>query len=225
MSVVSCIGELWPSLNLMAGFHLSDISDFSGHGYDLTNNNGVTFLPGKFINGAYFGDANTNKCLSRAGSIGIGNADPCTMVAWFKPTVQPPLNTRFVFDAISTANNGKWHAFEYENADGSYFSIIETYTDNYHQIIFPGQLVLNSWNCFILGYNGTTNLTGLLNGKLGSTSVVDSTVGTLTQGIFIGSTTGGNFPTSGMVDEVAYLKDLWSEARMRRWWGWCTGKL
>jgi hypothetical protein len=66
---------------LLAFYKLDDLTDASGNGNTLTNDNGVTFTSGKIGNAATFN--NTNKLLSPV-SVPFGSA--ATISVWAKPT-------------------------------------------------------------------------------------------------------------------------------------------
>lgn len=52
------IGEVFPTPDTLALFHLGDATDSSGNGRDLSNSGNVTFLDAGFNRAAYFGDPN-----------------------------------------------------------------------------------------------------------------------------------------------------------------------
>jgi len=68
---------------LVAGYHLSNETDFSGNNYNLTNNNTATFGAGKFGNKATFNGS--NQSLSINNSFGIDGGE-ISISAWINPT-------------------------------------------------------------------------------------------------------------------------------------------
>jgi hypothetical protein len=89
--------------NLVAAYKLSDTSDYSGNGNNLTNNGTVVFNAGLIGNAADFGAPNTTKYLSLASGFGIGTGD-FSISWWFKNA-----GTDHDFDGMVALGTGSYH--------------------------------------------------------------------------------------------------------------------
>lgn len=67
-----------------AYYRLENLNDTGPNGFNLTNNNVVTFGSGRFSNAADFGSSGTNKALTYAGDILNGAQTEYTFSFWFK---------------------------------------------------------------------------------------------------------------------------------------------
>src|SRR5437016_448508 len=79
--------------SVRALYHLENTSDSSGKGYTLTNNNGVTFVPGLLGNAATGGSSNTSSYLSVASDVGIKGGS-MSISAWFNQTTPNATNAQ-----------------------------------------------------------------------------------------------------------------------------------
>ena len=68
---------------LKALYHLEDVTDSSGNGFDLTNVGTTPFNPAKFRNGADGGTANSTKILRVTNNLGI-DGGAITINAWVR---------------------------------------------------------------------------------------------------------------------------------------------
>ncbi len=87
---------------------LENVNDAGPNGYNLTNNNSVTFAAAKVNNGAIFGTANSNKSLTYATGNIFTTTTPAnqTFVGWVRITGAPSGTTYVLFGAQTTSGTG-----------------------------------------------------------------------------------------------------------------------
>ena len=95
------LGEI-PGGNLRAYYKLEGLTDSSGNGFDLTNNNTVTFGAGKFANAADFGSSGTNKGLTTTTNVLSANRPSNYMVRFrFKLNSTADTTNKILFNIIT----------------------------------------------------------------------------------------------------------------------------
>jgi hypothetical protein len=218
------IGEFWPQTYLSAGYHLEDETDFSGNSYTLTNNNSVAFVTGKFRKCADFGNGippNTNKWLGRSGNLGFTSSDPCSIVLWYCPTVQPAaLNIWQLCDLIvGSGGSMKQYAMQYKaDVNGNRSIYVEVWTNASHGVTFNGTLATNSWHCIELHYDGGTSMRGVLDGVVQSLSITDATFGDVTKFSIGCLNNDGSNCAAGYIDECVVFKQFRTAAMAREYY-------
>lgn len=131
----------WPAPNIKALYHLADVNDSSGNGYNLTNNGTVTFAIGKFGNCGVFADS---KFLSIVNTFGINpSSDAYSMGVWLKPTSQPSSGVYKCIMSIEKASNRGAHIF-YINDSGTY-KLIVSYNNEAATLSYTVTLVNDIW--------------------------------------------------------------------------------
>ncbi len=218
------IGELWPQSGLLALYHLADVADASGNGYDLSNLGTVTFGPGKFGNCGLFGAANSSKYLRLASGLGIDlSTANITMAAWIYVQTQPDTDEDQDFVMWrSNTGSGRYAILRYEDESGVKY-LNYNHGNNYARAAVT--LDLNRWY-FVVGTTSGSTTTLYLDGV----ALATGTRGT-TSNTYAYVTVGARYTTSatayfkGNVDEVALFNRAWSAAEVRKWYGWCRGML
>src|SRR3990167_2941896 len=100
-------------------FHLEDVADSSGGGFNMTNNNGATFGTAKLNNGVDFGAANTNKYLEVENTLGIVGDQSMSFSAWVAVTSTPSSgNTYQLFFKEENTNDTRFY-IGYNNDGGT----------------------------------------------------------------------------------------------------------
>lgn len=145
--------------NLIAAYKLDDVTDGTTNGYNLTNNNSVSFATAGIIgNCADFGSTNTNKLLSRATDFSNGGGD-FTISCWIKvyststgqcafelqSSAQPWFRAFFMYDGANTRLFSGWHG------GGSIGPSVTLNTSTWYNIILT-----NSSGTLELFYNNTS---------------------------------------------------------------------
>lgn len=217
------VGELYPQSNLVALYHLSDTTDYSGNGYNLTNNNSVTFSDyGKFSKCANFGTANTNKNLSISNALGI-DGTAITMSCWVKLNTEITTGT-YEFIATQNATSRVAYLIWYNYNSGN--RIINFYRLK-QNVAFEGPsysitLGTSNWYHIALTYDLTT-IKGYVNGQLVAGSAASgSGSGTVTTYTNIGGS--ATVYSSVVIDEVAIFNRALSQQEIARYYQWSLGR-
>ena len=158
------IGEGWAQQGLVAGYHLSDTTDFSGNNYHLTNTGTTTFVAGKFINCADFGTANSTKHLTYASNLGI-DGGAITTDGWFKMRTEIGAGIYSLMSQSSTTTRTDYH-MDYQYNAGTRNMIFArdrggVVSENFTYTITLGT---SAWYHIVLVYTGTT-IIGYINGN------------------------------------------------------------
>lgn len=215
-------------------YHLEDISDSSGNGYDLTNNNGVTFEPGKLRKAANGGSDNTSKFLSVAKNLGISGR-ALSISAWFKMTGVLAPGQQAIASHNSAASNsaappyiieqtGVWNdagnkkAFTYRGYNNvkGYYSTYSTSVDdgNWHHIVltFDGTNLVN-W------YDGVQRSVTKIPARTGSPGLINSFW--ILAWSDLGLVHVAHF--KGMIDEVVVLNRVLTNMEIASLWNGGAG--
>ena len=220
------LGEGWPQTGLVALYHLSSETDFSGNNYHLTNNGTVTFPQGRFNKAADLGASNTTKWLYVLNNLGItGNS--CTMAGWFK------LNTEigssiytFLRQGDSGVNVNNNILYDY-NSGARRLWFIRSKNGIGDEIAYY-TITLGTTNWYYLVYTyDTTTIKGYVNGNLVTSQTASGSGNAgLTSNFVIGninSTAVANLPASMIVDEVQIYNVAKSADWVRKQYAWAKG--
>jgi len=218
------MGERWAQPNLLAGYHLEGLNDFSGNGYTLTNLNSVTFTPGKFANAANFGNPNTNKGLKNDSELGVSIPNSALSMACLLSVAATPASDVYwcIMDWESQTGTKGMISIWYHSAAGT--PRLEVFTnDSASSIAYVITLTLNVWYHIVVTQTSGGALSLYLNGSLigtGSHNVQDPTHSAISIGYERKST---SYYLSGLVDEVAIFNKQLSAIEIRKWYAWSKG--
>jgi len=225
------VGELAPQPNLVALYHLSNTTDYSGNNRTLTNNNSVIFTDyGKFVKAANFGTANTNKSLYVASDLGITGGS-ITMSCWVK------LNTEIASSLWNFVTQGDASTFvdfhiRYEFNSGTRRLRFDrtrrgSVTTNAFYNITLGT---TNWTHIVMTYDGTT-IKGYVNGNFVASATASGNGVSNTEDNFgIGAdtatfvATGGSLFASATIDEVAVFSKALSDREIANYYQWAVGR-
>ena len=194
--------------NLVAYYKLEDANDFWST-YDLTNTGGVTFITGKVLNGANFGEA-LDRYLGIDSALGI-DGGVISIAGWFKVTAQPVSGAYQGFAGQANNVSKVFYSIHYYNNAGTLQLIFRREKPGIatNDVTVNTTLALNTWYHIALVYNGST-LEGFLNNV--SQGTIDcsgngslATPTKVTIGAFIGNSDN---EIEGMIDEVG----IWSKS-------------
>lgn len=163
-------GEIPVAANLRAYWKLENTNDSGANGYNLTNNNTVTFTSGKFSNAANFGTTNTTKSLVyTAGNVlSSTNTGDNIYSLWFK--LNDTTNTGFLglfsIQTLFSGSTGTWNnlAFQYQIASGNLEirAVVSRVTTNNQQSLVVGAANTTSWHNIIYEALGTNPASDIL---------------------------------------------------------------
>lgn len=205
-----------------AFYHLEDVNDSSLNGYNLTNNNNVTFTAAKIGNGANLGSANANKNLIIYNNIGI-TGGVITMCCWAKMLAEPGNNIKFFLTQQSNANYYNGYTIDYQDASGTKQIAFSRprWAVSWDSIYYPTTLGTSNFNHFALTYDGT-NLRGYFNGALVVGPTSKSGNGNAianADNVIIGvnySEVGFDSYASAIIDEVIIFNKALSDSEINR---------
>lgn len=214
------VGEGWPQTGLVAGYHLSSTTDFSGNNYHLTNNGTVTFAAAKFGNGADMGNPNTTKYLSYAGNLGIAGSGDMTVSMWIKLAALPsPGNFWGIFSHFSTLTTDRYWRPYYLNTAGTYTINVEASGGT--AAVYTGNLGTTAWHHLV--FTRASNVTGFyLDGNLAASGT--SGTGTAAQNYFQLGAYSGTPMMPGLVDETQVYNVLKDARWVRQQYALGVGK-
>jgi len=218
------VGELWPRPNLLAGYHLENVNDFSGNGHTLTNENSVTFTMGRFANCANFGNPNTNKGLFCSTDLGISIPNSAwSTELWLNVLATPASGVYYcLLGWWSQAGTKGLMKIYYYNAAG--VPTLQVWTNNTAaRIAFPITFDIGKWYYIAVTQSSGGALALYVNGALvgtGTHSTETATDARITLGY-----THGVQPSSVMLDEVVWWSRQLSAIEIRRWFAWSKGLL
>lgn len=219
------LGEAWPQSGLVAGYHLSSETDFSGNNVHLTNAGTTTFAAGKFGLAANLGASNTTKFLYTTSTGGIDGGN-ITISLWVKLATEIGSSIYIFADQCNTTSKViNFIGYDYNGGTRRVrFARLKNGVSE-ADVYYTAALGTSNWYHFVMTYDGT-NVTGYVNGNSqgqatssgsGSTAVISG------MGIGVWTQTAGLL-TSGMIDEVLYFNRALTAQEIRRMYALGTGK-
>jgi len=187
-------------------YHLEDVVDSSGNGYNLTNNNSVTFVSGLLSNAA-----STTRALSQDLDIGndMGiNGNAISFSAWVKPTSQPGTDERYLIAWQSDLDpNTEYYLIEYYDIAGT--KGLRGYRQK-HGVGGSGAsaaqtLTTDTWYHIVMTYDQADIKVYVNNSLLATGSATGTAAAALVEEFAIGSQYGSGAATdffNGLIDEV-----------------------
>lgn len=209
-------------------YHLEDVNDGSGNGFNLTNRGTCTFAAGKFANAVILGNANTTKYLDIANNLTLDTykAGIFTISSLVYLQTAPTSGNYETFWGIE--NNTKAQVImKYNNAGGTLQLYYEIYTGGVETLTWNVTLALNTWIYIVIVKNGTT-LTAYLDGvSLGNKTITIADASPARSNQFtIGTdvfSAAGHW--KGNIDETAVFLYAKTAAEVRKDYAWATGRL
>lgn len=219
------VGELNinTSANLQGLWHLSGTTDSSVNGYNLTNNNTVTFPAGKFNNAGFFNGTNQSLSIADASCANLEISGSCTLLLWFKPSTLT--GSIICKGKLSNESARKFHTF----IDTNKLRVIHAGLTTNQDITNSSILSIGQWYCGIFVYDSSAGFIKLwINGKqdrlAASGSATDSNAPfTIACDTFGGGDTQSGF-FNGQVDEVAVYSRAWSDKEVKDYYAWAVGR-
>lgn len=213
-------------------YHLEDVSDSSGRGFNLTNNNSVTFSAGKFRNAANLGASNTNKNLVyTAGNImSASTFTDGTIMCWYNPNGVPATNTNFNLVGVQTAlgTGGAQFTLQYRDTGGTknvgfFIALTGGNGQGSYNITLPQQ----QWTHLAFVKTATVIGTLYINGTpvaSNSGTGVDLSFAASTNYLNIGSDRDNTSYASGMIDEVIITESTLNAKQIKEYYAWAIGR-
>lgn len=210
------IGELWPQTGLRGLYHLASTTDSSGNGYNLTNNNTVTFIQGKYGNGANFVAA-SSQSLTSTSDLAIDISVSLTTMAWVKINTEPGTNASFtIIDLRSGTGTACRSIGRYIDESGTKKLYLDKTGTGLKYTVTLGT---TDWH-HIAFTNNASNHYIYLDGNLVATG--GSGVAAAGTSLSIGGSVG-NYSNS-LIDEVAIFSTELSANQIRRYYAWSKGR-
>jgi hypothetical protein len=210
-------------------YHLEDVNDSSGNGYNLTNRNTVGFSAGKFANAAIFGNTNSTKYLDIANNLGIDNykAGIFTISSWIYCQTNPASGAALAIWGVN--NNTKEQTnFDYLNDGGTYKFQFTFYNGSTAEFLkWTYSLTLDTWTFVTLVKNGTTLTIYVKGVSIGNQTqtIADGSPGRANQ-FCIGRYVYDATPFwKGNIDELAVFLYAKTPSEIRKDYAWATGRL
>lgn len=179
------------------------------NGNVLTNNNTVTYAPGKINNAASLGSDNVDKSLTKDSAFGMTYQSSRSIAGWFNVNTAPALNTQDTFAGILFATNpGNHSIITYKDANG--FKSLAIYVGVYGVTLVPGE-----WNHIAITFDYAGNVYKLyLNGILRiTTTAYSGNYSAYVNRFSIGTNANGSFG-SMIADEVGLWDRILTESEI-----------
>lgn len=204
-------GELMADTALQGLWHLSDVNDASGNGYNLTNNNVVTFPAGRFGKAGNFVAASIQSLsIADASCANLEISGSQTWMCWAKFTTVTGL-----LGLVCKSNSKRlWTNNTVLTFDMPGLTTNATVTSS----VTP---VVDRWY-FIVGRYDGAKLSIFVNGT--KTEVTATGSATDTNGVFlIGNQEAANIPHNGQIDEVAIFNRALTDKEISNYYSWSSG--
>jgi len=216
------IGERWAQPNLLAGYHLEGVNDFSGNGNTLTNIGTVTFTMGRFGNAANFGNPNTTKELYCHTDLGVSlPASNWSMECMVNFAAAPGTSAYALILAWYSQTGTKGMAeLYYHNSAGTLK--LEVWTINTEPSISVNKtLIIGKFYHIVVTQTSGGTISLYLDGVLigTGTHITHNPETSYIQVALI------DYPLSGLIDEAAFFSRTLSAIEIRRWFAWSKGLL
>lgn len=193
---------------LRAYYKATDLTDASGNGYTLTNNNSATVNPtGGKVDGAFdFGSANTNKSMTIANQLGLAKNDARSYLWWVQITTAPTSGNIGVMLATEYTTGAVGYSMDYWNSSGT----LKTRTGRFKDTINDPTLIVTetfttaTWVQCAYTFDGTTEffyVGGVLVGT-NAPGTADGTGTALPNEFSIGKNAYGRY-LSGLMSAIA----------------------
>jgi len=193
--------------SLKAYYHLEDIADSSGNGYNLTNHGTTPFNAGKFDNAADFGTGNSGKYLDIANDLGITGSD-LSVSCWYKPPADAPAYDTVLYQG--DAGTHVHYTLNYVSASGNhvYFNRGKNGVAD-QQVDVSQTLSTSTFSHLVMTYDGI-EIKAWINGiSKGSQSASGNGTSGDADTVTIGAYAAPTNYADGLVDECAiFNKDL-----------------
>jgi len=206
---------------LVAGYHLSNETDFSGNNYNLTNNNTATFGAGKFGNKAAFNGSNQSLSINNSFGIDGGNI---SISAWINPTTVTSASDHLSYVALyGNTTKTSYNLFVGTTGIGATRLRAGVAWDETSQKAITAGI----WTHAVLTYDAT-NLRLYINGNLFATTACSGNgSGSATSKATLGCRADvdaltGQLATS--LDEVLFFNRVLSSREIRRMYALGVGK-
>jgi RHS repeat-associated protein len=211
--------------SVQALYHLENANDLSGNGYNLTNNNGIAFNPGKLTNAADSGANNTNKSLSLASA--LGNTGATTSIFfWVNVTTPPGTNQTVDLTSLSNALHHTYFYMTYRDTAGTKqldFSRAKPGVGGGPDVLFSYTLTTGTWYHVGLTYDGNT-LTAYVNGASQGTDTGSGDGVTEGDNFYLFTSRNNNTLFSGLMDEVVITNNVLSSSTISSLYNSGSGK-
>jgi hypothetical protein len=215
------LGEAWPMPGLVAGYHLSDLNDFSGNTHTLVDHGTITYgLPAKFGNAAILGSGNTTKYFTHGDGLVVDLSGDCSVSGWFLLQTNPATTyAHRLIDWRSTTGTGRYllidYGYNYNGASGYGFAVSVGSASSTN---LPYTMALNTWANIILVKSGSSSYL-YVNGTLVGT-VSNGTASNSTNSMSIGCAVAGNagYFWKGNIDEVVFFNIAQSSIWVRKYY-------
>lgn len=198
--------------NLQGYWRLEDVNDETANNNDLTNNGTVTFVAGKFNNGANLVAASSQYLsITDANQTGLDFSTIYTLGFWVK-LASSPTDGNVMYFVSKEASPNNSYSFFYRNISGVYYIDIRSWNStNYDQYRFTQTLTPGEWY-FITATCNTGNASAttfelFINGvsKGNGTGIITNNIATITNTaapFVFGAYSNGTSLLNGMLDDA-----------------------
>lgn len=224
-------GQIPARATMRGYYHLEGLTDASGNGITLTNNNTVAFNAGRFTNSANFGSSGTNKGLTYATAnimsvLSFANATASFWVK-FNSTSNPTGNPAYFFTNATRLTSGagasRW--FCNYTVSGGNFNIAATIKLATGDATATYSIAVNTTNWYHIVFvkSGTTTAILYVNGIQVSTNTGSGANTTNVNSLYYLSI--GNIGHTALANQGWYIMDefiieerVWSPSEIRKYY-------
>jgi hypothetical protein len=213
------LGEI-PGGNLRAYYKLEGLTDSSGNGLTLTNNNSVAFGSGKFKDAADAGSSGTNKALTYGANI-FSSLNPVdsVMMFWFKLNSTATVSNRVIINVTTKTNSpttGMNYALLYSISGSTLtFTLSRNVQPSGAQSISINITADTEWHHVLIGFLNSSRLRITIDNKFISSSLnaASDRSNTLDPAIFLSAlnTRALTAQSLAMMDELIIDENLYAD--------------
>lgn len=216
-----CTGSL--CTDLVAAWELDDLSDSTGRGNTLTNNNSATGNTGKLDNAVYVVAASA-QYLSRASTSDVAHGDiDFTIAGWFYRDADA---TGTIIAKFQDSSGNREYDVEYNTNDSLRFYVWDS-AANGTTVFWPSGLATGQWHFFIAWHDATADTINLKvnNGTTASVSTGGAIQGTGSAPMWIGGrdVSGSERYFDGRIDNIYMWKRTLTTTEMTNLWNGGAG--
>lgn len=212
--------------NLAAYWKLDDLTDASGNGNTLTNNNTATFNTGKVGNAVYTVQA-SSQSLSIASNSFVQTGDVSwTISAWIYAQAAGGVMA-WVSKTGDSAGQGEYAAYYTSSTDNKLHAQVYTPTDVGRTVDSTGTITTGTWYLVIVWHDATADTINMSrdNGTADSVGTTGALQSASNAAFRIGrnGTTGFEFHWDGRIDEVGIWKRVLTAGERTRLYNTASG--